>query len=146
MTKKILILGVAIIMALGLFAGCGGNNGKIVINEPFYSLQAAYNEGLITKKDLKTIADFHKNGNTDVLDDGIANEIKAAYFEKNPQDEMTADDVVIDKYYGTYNDCVAVMIGYLNSGYTGAMEKETIAGVRFGYNSGQKIVIWKNNK
>lgn len=27
MTKKILILGVAIIMALGLFAGCGGNNG-----------------------------------------------------------------------------------------------------------------------
>ena len=42
MKKKILILGVAIIMALGLFAGCGNNipyNAKI-----FYTAQALMNE------------------------------------------------------------------------------------------------------
>ena len=144
MAKKIFIIGVVLIMGLGLFSGCGGNNGKVVVNEPFYSLQAAYNDGLLTKKDLKSIADFHKNGNTNVLADETANEIKAAYFDKNPQGGMTADDVIISKYYGTYDNCVAMMIGYRNSTYADVIQTETIGGTKFEYSSSQTITIWKN--
>lgn len=141
---KILTLGVMIVMGLGIFAGCGSNNGKVVINKPFYSLQAAKNEGFVTKNDLKTIADLHKNGNADVLGNEIANEIKAAYFEKNHRYEMTADDVVIRKYLGTYNGAVAVMIDYIDSEYPAVSSSETVGGIKFEYsNGGLQIIIWK---
>ena len=39
--------------AIWLYAS---NTGKIIEEAPFYSLQAAYNKGLITRSDIKTIA------------------------------------------------------------------------------------------
>jgi len=143
MVKKIFIIGVILIMGLGLFAGCGGNNGKSITEEPFYSLQAAYNSDFISKKDLKSIANLYKNGNANALSVEISSEIKTAYLERYPQEGMTTDDVVIDKYLGTYNDCVALMIGYTNSTYTQAVWSETIAGVKINYNNGQRIFVWK---
>ena len=136
-------MGVILIMGLGLLNGCVGNK-DVVINEPFYRLQAAYKKGLVTKKDVKTIADLHKNGNADVLSNEIANEIKTAYFEKNHRDDMTVNDVVIRKYLGTYSGAVAVMIDYIDSGYPAVSSSETVGGVKFEYSSGGlQITIWK---
>ena len=149
MAKKILILGMAMIMALGLFAGCWSNNGEIVENEPFYSLQAAYNKGFITKRNLKSIANFHKNGNAGILDDELANEIKAAYFESYPfegyhEDDITIDDVRICVYYGTYDGFTAIMIDYKSYSYTGCGWNETIDGIKFEYGWNPRILIYKN--
>ena len=145
MAKKILILGVALIMGLGLFSGCG-NDGKSISEEPFYSLQAAYDNNWLKKADLKSIANFHSKGNEDALDNEVANDIKTAYLERYPQDGMTADDIVINKYYGNYNDCVVLMLGYWNSAYADVMGSETIAGVKFSYSNSQRILIFKTNR
>lgn len=143
MTKKILVLGVIMIMALGLFA-CGTSNGTVVNEKPFYSLQAAYNNNFLSRKDLKLIASFHKNGNDSVLGETTSNDIKTAFVERYPQDGMTTDDVIISKYYGTYGECVAIMIDYSNSNYASALWSETISGVKFEYKNRQRIIIWNN--
>jgi hypothetical protein len=141
--KKILALGVMVIMVFGLFS-CGGNNGIVVDDMPFYSLQAAYNYEFLSTEDLKTILSFHKNRNTNVLSETTTNDIKTSFIERYPQDEMTMDDVIISMYYGTYGQSVAVMIGYSNSNYTQVKWSETIGGVKFVYNNGQRILIWNN--
>ena len=145
MAKKILILGVALIMGLGLFTGCGGSNtGKVISDEPFYSLQAGYNQKWLSKNDLKSIANFHSQGNSETLSEQVESAIKQAYSIRYPQEE--AVDVIINKYLGTYNNCVAIMIGYLSSGYTSALWSETIGGVKIQYTNGQRILIFKINK
>lgn len=142
MGKKTFLI-VILFMGLGLFAGCEGNNGKLISEEPFYSLQAAYNNNFISKEDLKSIASLHKNGNDNALSVETSSEIKTAYLERYPQDGMTADDVVIDKYFGTYNSCVALMIGYTNNIYSDLVWSETIAGVKISYSNSQRIFVWK---
>lgn len=144
MAKKTLVLGVIIIMALGLF-GCRTNNGTVVDERPFYSLQAAYNKNFLSKKDLKSIASFHINGNDSVLSVETSNAIKASFVERYPQDGMTTNDARISKYYGTYGTCVAVMVGYSNSQYQELLWNETIAGEKFEYNNSQRILIWNSN-
>ena len=139
---KIVCLMVLIVINLWLLIGCI-SNGEVISEEPFYSLQAAYDSGFITKEDLKCIEGFHKEGSADVINGEILSEIKASYFAIYPQSESTVDDITIDKYYGSYRDCVALMIGYVNSTYTATIWSETIAGVKIEYNNGQRILIWK---
>lgn len=141
MLKRTLILGVALIMCLGLFAGCGNDTGKVISEEPFYSLQAAYNQEWLSKSDLKSIANFHSEGNSDTLSEQTETAIKQAYSIRYPQEDGWS--IIINKYYGTYNGCVALMIGYENSQYTNALWSETIAGVRIEYSNGQRILVWK---
>ena len=110
---KFSTLAMLIIMSLGLFAGCENNTGKVISEEPFYSLQAAYNQEWLSKSDLKSIANFHSNGNTDALSEQVESVIKQAYSIRYPQEEW--GDVIINKYYGTYNGCVALMISTTES-------------------------------
>ncbi len=119
----------------------------------FYSLENAYNQGLITIEDLQTIAYYQNHG---IMHSGTLNtELEEAIKEtraknlrnrsKNPIRDAKAKDVSILKYYGNYNNCLAVMISDIYHDYTNAIETITIAGVEFIYGNGNKIIIWRYN-
>lgn len=140
--KKIITLGVMLMMVLALFTSCSqNNNGKVIVDGSFYSLQSAYNHGLLTKKDLKEITKLKNNGNIEKIDEQIGNRIKQSYSNYYSQEKV--EEVIIDRYLGTYNGSVAIMIGYKNNEYTSVCWEETIAGVTFKYSDGQRIYIWK---
>lgn len=140
--KKIITLGVMLIMVLALFTSCSqNNNGKVIVEGPFYSLQSAYNQGLLTKKDLKEITKLKNNGNIEKIDEQIENRIKQSYSNYYSQEKV--EEVIIDRYLGTYNGSVAIMIGYKNNEYTSVCWEEKIAGVTFKYSDSQRIYIWK---
>lgn len=140
--KKIITLGVMLMMVLALFTSCSqNNNGKVIVDGSFYSLQSAYNQGLLTKKDLKEITKLKNNGNIEKIDEQIGNRIKQSYSNYYSQEKV--EEVIIDRYLGTYNGSVAIMIGYKNNEYTSVCWEEKIAGVTFKYSDGQRIYIWK---
>lgn len=140
--KKIITLGVMLMMVLALFTSCSqNNNGKVIVEGSFYSLQSAYNQGLLTKKDLKEITKLKNNGNIEKIDEQIENRIKQSYSNYYSQEKV--EEVIIDRYLGTYNGSVAIMIGYKNNEYTSVCWEEKIASVTFKYSDGQRIYIWK---
>lgn len=140
--KKIITLGVMLMMVLALFTSCSqNNNGKVIVDGSFYSLQSAYNHGLLTKKDLKEITKLKNNGNIEKIDEQIGNRIKQSYSNCYSQEKV--EEVIIDRYLGTYNGSVAIMIGYKNNEYTSVCWEEKIADVTFKYSDGQRIYIWK---
>lgn len=129
-------------MVLALFTSCSqNNNGKVIVEGSFYSLQSAYNQGLLTKKDLKEITKLKNNGNIEKIDEQIENRIKQSYSNYYSQEKV--EEVIIDRYLGTYNGSVAIMIGYKNNEYTSVCWEEKIASVTFKYSDGQRIYIWK---
>lgn len=141
--KKVFMFGVVFMTIFSVFSGCSQNNntGKIIEEDPFYSLQAAYNQGLLEKKDLKSIAKLKINGNSEKLDESIESTIKQAYKNRYPQEGD--NEVIISKYLGTYNGNVAIMIDYKNSESIDVCWEEKIAGVTFTYSNAQRIYIWK---
>lgn len=131
-----------LMMVLALFTSCSqNNNGKVIVEGSFYSLQSAYNQGLLTKKDLKEITKLKNNGNIEKIDEQIENRIKQSYSNYYSQEKV--EEVIIDRYLGTYNGSVAIMIGYKNNEYTSVCWEEKIASVTFKYSDGQRIYIWK---
>lgn len=130
--------------------------------KPFYNLCEAYKRGFLTVADIKSIAYYHHKKSEDegfvptpktpeVMNAETENAIKedAAinYRNKNPniEKEITSEDFVILKYYGTYNDCVAVIVDYKYSTYIAVYNPITfeIAGVFFTVNPNYQIVVWK---
>lgn len=135
-------------------------NGDEIMNETtnemksFYTLQEAYNESLLNIEVLEKIAAYHNNGQQakDKLDVEIINQIKeiAAYNWQN--DELTpvinakAEDFVITKYYGTYNNIIVFMINnpYFESPAEDLDIIETVAGIDFFYSSTDRIFVFEN--
>ena len=135
-------------------------DGEEIMNETinemksFYTLQEAYNESLLNIEVLEKIAAYHNNGQQakDKLDVEIINKIKeiAAYNWQN--DELTpvinakAEDFVITKYYGTYNNIIVFMINnpYFESPAEDLDIIETVAGIDFYYSSTDRIFVFKN--
>ena len=114
-----------------------GNTGKIIEEAPFYSLQAAYNKGLITRSDIKTIARKKRAKEDARLDDEKKSAIEQAYRSR-----YHFEDVEI-YCFGVYGDCVA----FVNRAELAAAVcwKETVAGVMIEYGSSQRILIWYEN-
>lgn len=127
-----------------------------------FTLQEAFDGGLITKEDLMSIA-YHydgRNGNEEimgedytplpktllVLDEITELKIKCAMAEKLRDNSGYIEDVEgfhIEGYYGTYNGCVA-FIGYDDYMSIGAAEtSETVEGVNFTYPA-RRMAIWKD--
>lgn len=94
------------------------------VQSTFYSLEEAYENGLISKDDLRSIA-YHYNSadaetdfvpipkSPESLSEETVNKIKRAYYDKVGGENLgaTVDDVYIGGYYGTYAGCVVVMLG-----------------------------------
>lgn len=160
MVKKIIILGVALVMMLSSGA-CGNNEEKEM--GTYYSLQEAYDQALLTQEDLKSIA-YYLNGTSEyesfcipktpeILSEKTVNAIKetAAYNLRNQTHsdgtkrypKAKAKDIGIVNYYGTYNNCVAVMINDIYTLYPGVERDIVVNEVLFRYSDGNSIIIWK---
>ncbi|MBE7088066.1 MAG: hypothetical protein E7370_00875 [Clostridiales bacterium] len=90
-----------------------------VVSGTFYSLEDAYNIGLLKVEDLNNIAYLHSNNiqNSDQLSDDISRSIRynwAEIYNIENNANITLDDIEILKYFGTYNNCAVVMVDYKN--------------------------------
>ena len=87
----------------------------------------------------------------EVLGAEMERQIKQTYYDeyiKTSIDivDVTVDDIYIGKYYGTYNYCVAIMVFYKNQPINDACAEIIVAGIKFQYSDGSRIVVWKENK
>lgn len=129
-------------------------NGTTNEMKSFYTLQEAFNESLLNIEALEKIAAYHNNGHQakDKLDVEIVNEIKeiAAYNwrndELNPVINAKAEDFMITKYYGSYNNIITFMINnpYFESPAEDLGIIETVAGIDFYYSSTDRILAFEN--
>ncbi len=163
MFKKIIVLGMALIMCLAIFTGCNQEEKKV---GAFYTLKEAYDEGWLLIDDLRSIA-YYQSGvqdepnfvpipkNPENLSGESEIAIKKTYLAnllaqtnssgKKLYPRAKMDDINILGYYGTYNDLIAVKISDEYSGFADVVVELTIAGVTFTY-SGACVVIWKSNQ
>lgn len=162
MLKKILSVGVALLMSLCLLCACGGEPKAL---GTFYTLQEAYENGWLTQDDLMSIAYYYHGGrdyNEDIMDEDYEpaakmpetlgkttdKAIRQTYWndcfgESNPNN-ITLDSIVIGKpYYGSYNGCIAVKVWCNAFGINTVIYEETVAGVYFFYPNEIHITIWK---
>lgn len=114
----------------------------------FYTLQEAYDKALLTVDDLESIAYYRSTEYPESLSAEVKQVIKETKADiirtraSNPIIEAQASDISIIGYYGTYNDCIAIVLNDSFTDYPDVMREETIAGVTFDY-SGARISIWK---
>ena len=157
MKKYCRLLVICIIAALCVFtfAACENKEENPVGDGTFYSMQQAYENEFLTVTNLQSIANHQNNGTNP--SDTLSAELEAAIKEtaaasyraqKNLNDEYMypnakAEDFTIVKYYGTYNNCIAIMLSDIYSGYDGAEWEVLVAEVLFTYYSGNRIIIWK---
>ena len=132
----------------------------------FIPLERAYIKHLITKNDLLNIA-YIQNGNKlyketenfspspknpETLNLDTENAIKEtqAYMVRtqifNPHANATKDDVYVDKYLGTYNGYVAVVVLDRFYQYDGRPMANYIDSIRFDNETPMGIYLWKYNK
>ena len=114
--KKKIKFVLVLCLVVGMFVGCSGSDGK------FYTLQEAYVNGWLSVEELQSIA-YYYQGNDDKTFVPIAlnpkklsaeteNSIKKTHLKQVKQDYPFADigGIYIEKYFGTYGDCVAVCV------------------------------------
>ena len=85
---------------------------------PFFTLEEAYECGLLTVADLEQIAALRSSGaqSTDVLSEELSNEIKEARAKEIREDpdtmtpDITAEEVAIRRFYGMYNTYPVVIV------------------------------------
>ena len=160
--KKLICLLLTLLMSVGCLCACRDDK-----NEPpgeFYSLEKAYEKGLITKNDLMNIA-YYQNGNKlfeevenftpspknpETLSEETENAIKETLVyitnQNNSNTKATKNDFKIFKYYGTYNDIVVIMISSIYANYMTVVSYENIDGITLYYGDSNGITIWKSNK
>ena len=148
------VLTVLLCLMVSCTFGDNGNRGRNILNVgTFFSLQEAYDDGMITVEDLQSIANHQNNGTAP--DNTLSVEVVKAIKETavfslrnnnpNPYPEAMVDDVTINRYYGTYNNCVVVMINDVYSEYSANLKDVDVAGVIIHYYNGNRIIIWKQN-
>ena len=168
MLKRIICFGAALMIGMCIFCGCG--------KEPlwtFYTLQEAYDEGLLSVEDLKSIAYYHHNGRQPIFDEvngwiyvGVEegfvptpkqpeklnkqseNKMLKTWvtdYNSKHTESIKISNLFVERYYGTYNDCFAVIFDEKDSYTSGISEFGEIANVSFVQNSNNPIQIWKEN-
>lgn len=161
--KNLSIVFSAIALCCGM-AGCAPR-----ASGTFYSLKEAYEAGYLTYDDVMSIAYYQNGGrryNESVMDEdytpqprepqGLSEKTSlrirntAAHNYRNnihaDAPEAVADDFNIIRYYGTYGDCVAVMMTDNYTGYTQALWEDTIADIVVFYYNGNSIIVWREEK
>lgn len=140
--KKIAIV-ILLLLTLCL-CGCERNEGEIMENDPFYSLQKIYNDKLLTRDELRKInRKYYEETNFDLSED-LASEIKDDYRRvyKVKDDE----EIIINRCIGIYENLVVIMIFSENQIFHSCIIEEMIGGFSFTYVCNQKIIVWKKTK
>lgn len=159
--RNLLIIWV-LIMCLSILCACADKNGNEFDDTPakrgdLYTLQEAYDLGLITKTDLQNIAYYANYPNHDEsftptpknpeeLSAETAHAIKQTYaYEIHQENEnltITPSAVDIRRYHGTYNNCVVFMKG----SWFQAFSEVEIGGITFLRYPVQEIYVWVSNE
>ncbi len=157
----------AVILLVGAAAlvGCGGTEPEE--KGVLLSLGGAYESGWLTQEEVLSIAYYHnggRKGNEEIMTEnyapmpktpaeldaetemGIKRTAAQEYNKAGFVTHAVPDGFYISAYYGTYDDCVAmvVMSSYLQ--YEDAIRTETVANVKFFYTYGYEIIVWKAEK
>lgn len=152
--KTALIISIFLITAFSmLMCGCERKHGE------FYTLQEAYENGILTQEDLISIAYYYHSNispetvNGDLMGEGyqpIEKEPKvlSEKTERSIKKTMISDlknqnfsqplklkNIVISGYYGTYKDYIAVNLAYSSDGVNTALDlalnEYEVGGVKF---------------
>jgi len=156
--KKLVTLGIAVLILFSVagLTACGDKEDKTM--GTFYSLQEAYDEGLLTEQDLMSIAYYHGSlggvagtfaptpKDPEIIGKELEKAIKQSFLDDFiDEDGWTIDDFSIS-YYGTYDNAVAIFAIFPGGGID-APWNEIIAGVTFSYGYPcTGILIFKNTK
>ena len=77
-------------------------------------------------------------------------QVKQAYLnmkkESGYPDYMIAEDVCVEEYCGTYNDCIVMMFTDNETVYAQAIRVVNVAGVRIRYNNANEIYAWNDGE
>ncbi|MGN1104201.1 MAG: hypothetical protein ACI4QI_04920 [Candidatus Coproplasma sp.] len=146
------LLIISLLITIFCFGGCNKSCGK------FFSLDEAYEQGLISVEQLQEIADYHNDGKDcpTLLDDKIANAIKETAaadlvaelkYHGNNSEIVKPDYFSILHYYGNYNSCYAVMIYNPFVDYAAVVVDEwvDVGGIQFHLTRHESIQIWVQN-
>ncbi len=66
-------------------------------------------------------------------------------YKKVYLNEDSEKKIIVNRYLGTYNDEVVLMIRSEKYIFYDMLEEERIAWYTFKYNNSQKILVWKGN-
>lgn len=154
------------IMAAGMCVGLAGCKGSPPFGE-FYSLQGAYEAGILTHDELMSIAYYHNGGtrgNEAIMGEDyvpipkdpqelseetswkICETAAYNYRQEYENTEASADDFKIIRYHGTYGDCVAIMMTDKFGDYDTALWTVVVADISIFYNNGNRITIWHESE
>ena len=152
----LVLTGILLFCTIFSIAGCGEEND--FIEGSFYSLEEAYENGWLTRKDLESIANYYRI-NDDVPEESlintygeeVVNKIKEAAVECfhtgkagfEQVEETTINDIIFEEYYGTYNSCIVLKIWIKDLYYPAVEEEIVIDGITFNY-TGTFISVWRN--
>ena len=168
--KKIKILvfvSAGAVLLSAAVCGCGRaqNDGEkkeeYVSQGQLYSVEEAYENGLINSEDLRDIAYYYHSARNKIYDEGYVpnpknpefldeeteKQIKITYLiDVIKMPELELDYIDLDDYYGAYRENIAVGIGDHYFGYDILIEPEyEIGGITFYEFSTAAICIWVKN-
>ena len=135
MGKNMKKIAIVILFLLTLcLCSCERNEGEIMENDPFYSLQKIYNDKLLTRDELRKVnRKYYEETDFDLSED-LANQIKDDYRRvyKVKHDE----EIIINRCIGIYENQI----------FHSCIIEEMIGGFSFTYVCDQKIIVWKKTK
>ena len=160
---KLICLCLALVTCVGILCACNKNDDSFRNprnDEPeageFYTLQQAYDNGWLSKGDLRNIA-YHKTGDgqrkgftpTPKAPETLSAETELAIKEDRANrlreqgtENAVADGVYITNYFGSYDGLVAIFVYDAYSGYACAIVNKTVGGVKFKYYDSNQILVW----
>ena len=116
--KRIMRIFVSLVMSIMMCFVTSCNMLKKESLGEFYSLQTAYEDGLIQKEDLQTVANYHNSNQTielsnaqlvDTIKDLFARELRET---SNDFSAITSEEIMLTKFYGVYGNCYIVLLDY----------------------------------
>lgn len=128
MIKKVICLGVVLVMCLAAFTGC---NQKL---EKDLSMK----ETRIAELESERREFFGISKETE-------DQIKQDYLEKLNDSNITIEDIYIYRYFGIYNESVAVIMALYGISPPPSIDEIVVEGFEFSFNTGRHISIWKSN-
>ena len=160
---KLISMGVVLIMCVGILCACNKNdddfrnprNGEPQAGE-FYTLQQAYDNGWLSKGDLRNIAYYwggsgQRKGFKPTPKDPeelsaetelAIKEDRAHRLREQGTENAVADGVRITNYFGSYDGLVAVLIYDNYSGGADVIVEKYVGGVKFMYPNSNQILVW----